>query len=167
VVLAGAPVVCSLSLLTIWRGRIPLEYDENYALLARDLLSKLTAVGEAAAAFLVRMVDLRAWGIFWPAVIAATVYLLWRRRNSVVLIAGTFLAIGIASYIAAYTVTGWKLADLAASSANRLLLQLIGGAALILAEAAYTLFPDSQPAKNPDDQSIVTAVDPPSVISTG
>jgi hypothetical protein len=156
VVLAGAPVVCSLSLLTIWRGRIPLEYDENYALLARDLLSKLTVVGEAAAAFLVRMVDLRGWGIFWPAVIAATAYLLWRRRNGVVLIAGIFLAIGIASYIAAYTVTGWKLADLAASSANRLLLQLIGAAALILAEAAQQLLG----SREPEGESTVT-VDAP------
>ena len=67
------------------------------------------------------------WGLFWMAVVAALI--IARRR---VALPAAIMAAICATYIAAYSVTTWIQRDLVDSSADRLLMQIVGPATLVL-----------------------------------
>lgn len=122
---ALVPVVVTLAALAFWRAHIPLEYDENYPQLLRHLGAKLSNYPEAAKELLSRMLVFRVWGAFW--ILAAIGALIERRRLA---IAGAFV---LFAYISTYAVTNWTIAELAISSAHRLLLHLVPFAAMLMA----------------------------------
>lgn len=119
------PVAVALGALTLWRSQVPLQYDENYPQLLRHLASKLANYPEAAKELSSRMVNVRVWGLFWP--LAAIAAVIDRRRFA---IASAFV---LFAYITTYAVTNWTIAELAVSSAHRLLLHLVPFAAMMMA----------------------------------
>lgn len=129
---ALAPLVAFAALLA-WRARVPLEHDENYLALIPQLPQKLGLVPVAARELFSRMLDLDSWALFWPVAGAALVLALasseWKAAVRSLFVAA---AIG-ATYVAIYTVTNWSIPELAASSANRLLMHLLPSASVILA----------------------------------
>lgn len=120
------PVAIAVGALAFWRAQVPLQYDENYPQLLHHIGSKLANYPEAAKELLSRTLNVRVWGAFWfVAAIAAAIA---RRRD--LLIATAFV---LFAYITTYAVTNWTIAELAVSSANRLLLHLVPFAALMMA----------------------------------
>ena len=119
------PVVGTLAALAAWRAQIPLEYDENYPQLLRHLGAKLSNYPEAARELLSRMLVWRVWGAFW--IVAAIAAVTARKRF---VLAGAFV---LFAYITTYAVTNWTIAELAVSSAHRLLLHLVPFAAMLMA----------------------------------
>jgi hypothetical protein len=122
---ALVPVAITLGALAFWRAQIPLEYDENYPQLLRHLGAKLSNYPEAAKELLSRMLAFRVWGAFW--ILAAIGALIERKRLA---IASAFV---LFAYITTYAITNWTIAELAVSSANRLLLHLVPFAAMLMA----------------------------------
>jgi hypothetical protein len=119
------PVAITLAALAFWRAHIPLEYDENYPQLLRHLGAKVSNYPEAASALLSRMLVFRVWGAFW--ILAAIGALIERKRLAVASVFVLFV------YITTYAVTNWTIAELAVSSAHRLLLHLVPFAAMLMA----------------------------------
>lgn len=122
------PVAVTLGALALWRAQVPLQYDENYPGLLRHLGTKLANYPEAAKELLSRMFNLRVWGAFW--ILAAIAAVIERRRF---VIATLFV---LFAYITTYAVTNWTIAELAVSSAHRLLLHLVPFAAMMMAVSA-------------------------------
>ena len=120
------PVVVTFAALAVWRAQIPLQYDENYPQLLRHLGSKLANYPEAAKELLSRMLNVRVWGLFW--ILAAIAAVIARRKD---LLLAT--AVILFAYITTYAVTNWTIAELAISSAHRLLLHLVPFAAMLMA----------------------------------
>ena len=119
------PVGIALGALVLWRAQVPLQYDENYPQLLRHVGSKLSNYPEAARQLLSRMFNFRVWGAFW--LLAAIAALMEHRRF---LVATAFV---LFAYITTYAVTNWTIAELAVSSANRLLLHFVPFAAMMMA----------------------------------
>lgn len=136
--LLPVPVVSFVALL-FWRRGVPLEHDENYGALATTLLERLAIVAPAARELLVRAFDATEWGFLWSGALAGAVFLLWRKSLNAV-VAVVIIAVGLATYVAAYSVSSWILRDLAASSAHRLLLHLVAPA-LYLTVAVIEVLP--------------------------
>lgn len=119
------PLVAAIGALVSWRSQVPLQYDENYPQLLRHIGAKLSNYPEAARELLPRMFVWRVWGVFW--IVAAIAAIRAKRRF---VIAGAFV---LFVYITTYAVTNWTIAELAVSSANRLLLHLVPFAAMLMA----------------------------------
>jgi hypothetical protein len=134
--LSSSTALLTFGALTLWRARIPLLNDENYASLLRNLGERIALFDDAARELLTRLADFRQWGIFWLVVIAA-VLLLLARRDRRILLPGFIMVAALFVYSVAYTVTSWNLHDLAGASANRLLSHLVAPA-LYLAVIAFT-----------------------------
>jgi hypothetical protein len=120
------PVIVTLGALALWRAQIPLQYDENYPQLLRHLGSKVSNYPKAARELVSRMFDFRVWGAFW--ILAAIAAVIARKRE--LLIATAFV---LFAYVTTYAITSWTIAELAISSAHRLLLHLVPFAAMLLA----------------------------------
>jgi hypothetical protein len=126
-------------MLSVWRSGIPLEHDENYPHLIRELGTKYVNFPAALGALMHRMGDVSNWGVFWLLTAVAVPIAVVRRR----LVGVTAAAVGLVLllvYAITYTVTNWQLEELAVSSANRLLLHLVPMAAIVIADSARTLF---------------------------
>ena len=119
------PVVVTIAALAAWRSHIPLQYDENYPQLLRHLGAKLSSYPEAAKQLLSRMFAWRVWGAFWILAALAAI-----KAKKTFVIASVFV---LFAYITTYAVTNWTIAELAASSAHRLLLHLVPFAAMLMA----------------------------------
>ncbi len=119
------PVVTTLAALALWRSHVPLQYDENYPQLLRHLGAKLSNYPEAAKELLSRMFAWRVWGAFWIVAALAAI-----RAKKTFVIAIVFI---LFAYITTYAVTNWTIAELAASSAHRLLLHVVPFAAMLMA----------------------------------
>jgi hypothetical protein len=134
--LSSSSALLTFGALILWRARIPLLNDENYASLLRNLGERIALFDDAARELLTRLADFRQWGIFWLVVIAA-VLLMLARRDRRILLPGFIMTAALFVYSVAYTVTSWNLHDLAGASANRLLSHLVAPA-LYLAVIAFT-----------------------------
>ena len=113
------PAVAFIALIA-WRAQIPDAYDERYSVLVRELPSHANRFFYAVVALLRAAIDLKTWGLFWPAVLVAM--LIARKRA---LLPSVAIAIAFASYAIAFTVTSWSIDELAKVAANRLLVQLV------------------------------------------
>ncbi|HKO54451.1 MAG TPA: hypothetical protein VJ276_01155 [Thermoanaerobaculia bacterium] len=121
--ISAVPAVIATAALIAWRHRIPPGDEENLAALLRTLPEHLDRLWPAITIFAAHLVGFAKWGLFWIAVALTA-----RRRMPI----AVMLAI-IATYLAAYTVTTWIQRDLINSSADRLLMHLIGPACLAMA----------------------------------
>jgi hypothetical protein len=128
----GAAAIATL-LLSIWRARVPLEFDENYGAMMATLPERSDRVPEAAAALLRRAFVFDSWGLFWYAAVVAALIAITGKRWRIALIAIVAGAAQCAAYVATYAISPWILRDLAGSSGSRLLLHLIGCAAIVIA----------------------------------
>jgi hypothetical protein len=132
--------VGAIALLTIWRAGVPLEFDENYPKLLERIIQNAGRYPEAAGALLSRMGEVRKWGLFWIITIAAAVVALLSRahRRHAVTMAGCAVAVLLLD-VTAYAVTSWNIAELATSSADRLLSQIVPMCAVLIAMGAEAL----------------------------
>ena len=127
--IAAGPLLAVASL-AVWHTNVPEAYDHRYHEGAKQILDKLPRIGNAATAFCKYALSVADWGLVWPAIVAAGIWSLVRRRNFVPILAvfGAALA-----YVLTYTVTTWNIDELASVSAHRLLTHLIVPGLLILA----------------------------------
>jgi len=119
------PLVATLGALFVWRSQVPLQYDENYPQLLRHIGAKLSNYPEAARELLSRMFVWHVWGVFWIVAAFAAV-----KAKKTFVVASAFV---LFVYITTYAVTNWTIAELAVSSAHRLLLHLVPFAAMLMA----------------------------------
>jgi hypothetical protein len=119
------PLIVAIGALVTWRSQIPLQNDENYPQLLRHIGAKLSSYPEAARELLLRMFVWRVWGAFW--IVAAIAAITAKKRFVVASVFVLFV------YITTYAVTNWTIAELAVSSAHRLLLHLVPFAAMLMA----------------------------------
>jgi hypothetical protein len=119
------PLIAAIGALIAWRSQVPLQYDENYPQLLRHIGAKLSNYPEAARELLSRMFVWRIWGAFW--IVAAIAAVTARKR----FVAASVFVLFV--YITTYAVTNWTIAELAVSSAHRLLLHLVPFAAMLMA----------------------------------
>ena len=132
----GASAAAAAALLAIWRARIPLEFDESYAAMLPTLPQRLDRIPAAAFELFRRALSFDAWGLFWVVAVAAMAFALTGDRWQTALVAASAALLQSAAYVVTYAISPWILADLAGSSANRLLLHLVGCGAIVLAAAA-------------------------------
>jgi hypothetical protein len=131
--LAIAPLLAVVTL-SLWRASVPYAYDHRYHEEAKLLLEKLPRLGHALRAFCAHAGSIANWGFVWPAVVAASVWNLARKRDLVTILAvfGAALA-----YVLSYTVTTWDIDELAGVSAHRLLTHLLVPGFFIVATSVH------------------------------
>lgn len=131
----------AFALLALWRTRVPLEFDENYPHLLVRITRQLGRYPEAAKALFSRMAGFRRWGAFWIVSLLATCAALGssvRRRRAATI--ACCVAVNLLVDVTMYAITSWNIDELAVSSADRLLLQVVPYCALLIAMGAATLF---------------------------
>jgi hypothetical protein len=133
--IAAGPLV-AIAALAIWRTSVPEAYDHRYHEEALQIFDKLPRIGDAASAFCSHAFSVANWGFVWPAIIAASIWSIVRRRDFVTILA-VFGAAFV--YVLTYTVTTWNIDELASVSANRLLTHLVVPGLLIVASTVAEL----------------------------
>ena len=131
--IATGPLL-AIAALAIWRASVPEAYDHRYHEEAKEILHKLPRIGHAATAFCTHAFSVANWGFVWPAIVAASVWSIVRRRECATILAvfGAALA-----YVLTYTVTTWNIDELASVSANRLLTHLLVPGLIVLANTVH------------------------------
>lgn len=129
------PIVVAEGIVVRWRSLVPAAYDEQYEVLVSSLPASLDRVPFAMLAILRHAVDIPEWGGFWIAVVAAILAgAIWNRSKRFAIPLVT-MAVALAAYVVALSITSWRIEELAAVAANRLLVHLIVPGACILAMA--------------------------------
>jgi len=143
------PVAVAEGILVYWRTLVPAAYDEQYEVLVSSLPASLDRVPSAMLAILRHAVDVSEWGGFWIAVAAAIVVgaVLERSRRYAILL--VTMALALAAYVVALSVTSWRVDELAAVAVNRLLVHLIVPAACMLAMALRKTEPSAGVTPHP------------------
>lgn len=143
---SGSLTLFAIVILSAWRAAVPLEHDENYPHLLRSIGETYGRAPTAMRELLSRMLDVDRWGLFWAIALVA-LPLAWKRSRRLtfnVVAAATAIA---ATYVLMYTVTNWNIAELANSSANRLLMHVVPFAAIVLATSAAPVKSKANPAE--------------------
>jgi hypothetical protein len=120
---AAVPPLLAYAALLVWRMHVPRTDDDVYLTHMR-----LQHIGPAVTGIARHMIDVRNWGLFWFAV-----PLCLRKRNWM---PAAVLAAMLVMMVAAYINTAWEMQELIDRSADRLLMQLIAPAVLILSASA-------------------------------
>lgn len=126
---ALVPFLAALGALFAWKHRIPHGSEEDLGALLPTFPHHLHRLPGAIAGFARHLVA-PPWGLFWLAVLAALVWQVWKRRDA---LPAFVIAASFALYIAVYTVTTWVQIDLINSSADRVLMHMVGPALFALA----------------------------------
>ena len=121
-----APVIAIVSLI-VWRARVAPGDEENLFTLASTLPEKLHRIPGAIAG-LARHTVAPVWALFWCAALVALIVLALRRQWRDFTLASLVIGGGLAISIVAYTATNWRQIDLINSSADRLLIHIVGPA---------------------------------------
>ena len=121
-----APAVAIVALF-VWRARIPQGDEENFFTEWPTLFAKLERLPSAIAGFAEHLVT-KQWGVFWLAAFVTLAILAWQRRWRELMLPLFVIAAAFAVGVAAYTVTSWVQIDLINSSADRLLMHVVGPA---------------------------------------
>jgi hypothetical protein len=134
VLIVALPPLVAVLLLLYWRQLIPAAYDEQYAVLVRDLPHMWRRAPAAAHAFVAHAADMSVWAWFWPAAaLGAIATLLRDARKYAVPLLTVVLTLG--AYVMALTVTSWDITELASVASNRLLLHVLMPACCLVAGA--------------------------------
>lgn len=127
IVIAALMPAAAMVALAVWRGRVAPGDEENLFALATTLVAKLQRIPGAIFG-LARHGVAPVWGLFWCAALVALAMLAVRRQWRDFALASLVIGGGLAVCIAAYTATNWPQADLINSSADRLLIHIVGPA---------------------------------------
>lgn len=130
------PIAAAQGLVAFWRRLVPPAYDEQYDVLLRALPRFAGRFSEAVAAIVREALDVREWGLFWIAVVAAAAVAALAVRERRPMAALVMMALALASYAAALTVTSWNIAELAPVAVDRLLVQILIPASAVLTTIA-------------------------------
>jgi hypothetical protein len=131
------PVIAAQALVSSWRMQVPAAYDEQYGVLVATLPTSLDRAPAAMRALLTHAVNFSEWGIFWIAFAIAVLIAAWTARSARFAIPLVAILAALGAYTLALTVTSWRIDDLAAVAANRLLSHLLLPAASIIAMAIH------------------------------
>lgn len=129
-----AGITIAVGLLLFWQHGIPPGDEHNLPGLVLTLPARMGRLPSAAGAFLRHWGDVAAWGLLWPAFAAACVFPATAKTRAQA-IAIAFCATLSVAYVITYAVSPWSVQELAATSANRLLLHMAGPAAFVVASA--------------------------------
>jgi hypothetical protein len=128
-----APVALAEGIVVYWRTLGPAAYDERYEALLPALPRSIGRVPTALGAIARQAVQFSEWGVFWIAVVAAIVVCALLVRSRQFAMPLVTIAVALAAYVAALSVTSWRIEELAPVAVNRLLAQLLVPATWILA----------------------------------
>lgn len=123
------PFGVAVAALFIWKRGIPHGGEEDLGALLPTLPHQLHRLPGAITGFAQHLVS-PPWGLFWIAVFAALAWQVWKEKNAV---PAFVIAAAFALYIAVYTVTTWVQIDLINSSADRVLMHVVGPGLFALA----------------------------------
>ncbi len=126
---ALVPFGLAVAALFVWKRGIPHGGEEDLGALLPTLPHQLHRLPGAITGFAGHLVS-PPWGLFWIAVFAALASQLWKEKN---VLPTVVIAAAFALYIAVYTVTTWVQSDLINSSADRVLMHVLGPGLVALA----------------------------------
>lgn len=126
------PFGATVAALFVWRHRIPHGSEEDLGALLPTLPHQLHRLPGAILGVAKHFVA-PSWGLFWCAVVIAMIALAWRGAGREVVLPAWVIGAAVVLYIAVYTVTTWVQIDLINSSADRLLMHVVGPGLWVLA----------------------------------
>lgn len=135
---AALAITATIGALLTWQQSIPPGDEHNLPLLLLTLPEQLGRLPLAAWSFFRYWADIGDWGFVWIAFAVASVAMLVRREREAAIAIG-LCAIVSAIYVATYAVSPWRIGDLAGTSANRLLLHIVGPAAYVIAAGTQAM----------------------------
>ena len=130
VVIALAPAALAVASLFLWRSRLQPTDEAIFSI--GDLPNRLARVDDALRDMSRHMFAIGDWGVLWIAVVAAMVFLAWRKNWRPLMIGAASIVPMLALYVIMYVVSNWNIADLVNSSAPRLLTHFVGPALLLI-----------------------------------
>ena len=140
--LAGTALfTVALGTVFAWRKRVPLSDEQDFISQLVALPEKLDRLVPATGRTLSHLFTFNEWGLFWPAVLVATIVLIRRREwRTLAICAWFFFAFG-AMYVAVFVTTVWEMMPLIDQATPRLLMHFVGPGMVLLAMSVkpYTL----------------------------
>jgi hypothetical protein len=129
---ALVPFGAAVASLILWKHRVPHGGEEDLGALLPTFPHQLHRLPGAIAG-LARHLASPSWGLFWCAVAVALVALAWQGARREVAIPAFVISAAFLLYVAVYTVTTWVQIDLINSSADRVLLHVVGPGLWVIA----------------------------------
>lgn len=128
---ALVPLGVTIAALFVWKHRIPHGGEEDLGALLPTLPHQLHRLPGAIAGLAMHLVA-PPWGLFWCAVAVALIGLAWQGARREVVLPSFVIGAAVLLYVAVYTVTTWVQIDLINSSADRVLMHVVGPALWML-----------------------------------
>jgi hypothetical protein len=135
---ALVPLGLAVASLILWKHRIPHGVEEDLGALLPTFPQQLHRLPGAIAGLARHLVS-PSWGLFWCAVALAFVAMAWRGSRRELVLPAYVIGAAFLLYVAVYTVTTWVQIDLINSSADRVLLHVVGPGLWVLARAGKRL----------------------------
>jgi len=129
IVWSMAPVAVAIAALFAWRAGIPRTDEENFVALLPSVASHLDRIVPAVFEYIRHSFAVSKWGLLWIAAWIALAHLAWRKEWRAPVLVLSISAV----YVSAYVVTQWTMRELIDSSADRLLMHMIGPALFAIA----------------------------------
>ncbi|HVR39629.1 MAG TPA: hypothetical protein VMU84_11080 [Thermoanaerobaculia bacterium] len=133
VALAFTTYVPALITLLMWRARISLSDENDFATLIFALPEHLARFLASLGAMAGQFIAFRDWGLFWLVVLVAAILLARRREWRPLALAGFVIIPMMILYAAIFAVTDWDMRVLTGNLAPRLMTHLLGPAFVLLA----------------------------------
>lgn len=120
--------------------RLPGRYQENYLMRVPEVLRRLVLMPVILKNAFMELVDVRHWGVFWPAVLVLLIVLKTDRAARHL---WTVIAITVAGYLGIYLLTTWDITFQMSVSFPRLMLHVVP---LIVMLSAYQFAAPENPS---------------------
>ena len=143
---ALVPLGVTVVALFVWKHRIPHGGEEDLGALLLTLPHQLHRLSEAITGLATHLVA-PPWGLFWCVVVVALVGLAWQGARREVVLSTLVISASFLLYVAVYTVTTWVQLDLINSSADRVLMHVVGPALYVIAASGRVTLSERQNAK--------------------
>lgn len=128
---ALVPLGVTVAALFVWKHRIPHGGEEDLGALLLTLPHQWHRLPAAIGGLAKHLVG-APWGLFWCVVAVALIGLAWKGVRRDVVLPAYVIGASLLLYVAVYTVTTWVQLDLINSSADRLLLHVVGPGLYVL-----------------------------------
>jgi len=128
---ALVPLGVTVAALFVWKHRIPHGGEEDLGALLPTLPHQWHRLSGAIIG-LARHLAGAPWGLFWCVVAVALIWLAWQGARRDVVLPAYVIGAALLLYVAVYTVTTWVQIDLINSSADRVLMHLVGPGLYVL-----------------------------------
>ncbi len=141
VLTALVPLGLAVASLILWKHRIPHGVEEDLGALLPTFPHQLHRLPGAIAGLARHLVS-PSWGLFWCAVAVALITMAWQGSRRELVLPAYVIGAAFMLYVAVYTVTTWVQIDLINSSADRVLLHVVGPGLWVLATSVGSVVSD-------------------------